>query len=111
MKVETTWELLCKRTNYPKLGYIIYRLQQAGIPYKLSEGSFHADPLLYVDKVYFLLANHLLGERWSKTKRCPNAKGKTTLGDMPDDDKCFTQFATIIKALAAQKCLDPRDLI
>lgn len=36
------WELLCKRTDFPKLGYIIHRLKEAGIPYKLSDhGYFH----------------------------------------------------------------------
>lgn len=34
------WELLCKRTDFPKLGYIIHRLKEAGIPYKLSNDPY-----------------------------------------------------------------------
>lgn len=42
------WVVLCKRTNDPKLAWIEYHLDRAGIPNRRNGESFHA-PILEVD--------------------------------------------------------------
>lgn len=42
-----SWARLCKRTNYPKLGWLMEQLKDAGIEYRLNGYSFHA-PILEV---------------------------------------------------------------
>jgi hypothetical protein len=75
--------LLCKRTDFPKLGYIIFRLNEAGIPSKLHGQSFHA-PCLYVPTVHEAAAWAVLDERAS-------ARGKR-LDDLADDNKRFAAY-------------------
>lgn len=45
------WVCLCKRTNDPKLAYIEYLLDNAGITSRRNGESFHA-PILEVDARY-----------------------------------------------------------
>jgi hypothetical protein len=93
------WETLCKRTDYPKLGYIIHRLKQSGIDCKfLTNGdgdavrSFHADNILLVDSGKYDAAWELLGEKWSKARGMASRRGRTTLDDMPDDHPAFSGY-------------------
>lgn len=62
--------LFCKRTEYPKLGYIIHRLNEAGIACTFNDGnevhSFHAEHILLVDENRADDAWNLLRERWHK---------------------------------------------
>ena len=58
----------CKRTDYPKLGYLIYRLKEMGIPCRFASNenglirSFHASHILEVDEVHLEKADALLSE-------------------------------------------------
>lgn len=82
------------------LGYIIHRLKEAGIPYKLSDhGSFHADHVLYVDASKTDKAGDILAERWHKGRGKPCSTGRTTLDDMPDDAKCFAVWTALMAAV------------
>ncbi len=91
------WETLCRRTNYPKLGYLIYRLKRMGIKCRFARcakglsRTFHADRILEVQSDLFDEAWRLLGERWSTIGVEPNPRGRTTLDDMPDDHWVFKQ--------------------
>jgi len=94
------WETLCKRTDYPKLGYIIHRLKQAGIDCKFETNadgngirSFHADNILLVDAAKEEEAWEIMGEKWSKATGQPSSRGRTTLDDMPDDHPAFRGYA------------------
>jgi hypothetical protein len=93
------WETLCKRTGYPKLGYIIHRLKQAGIGCKFeTDGdgngirSFHADNILLVDADRSDAAWEIMGEKWSKATGRASRRGRTTLDDMPDDHPAFSGY-------------------
>jgi len=50
------WELFTKRTNYPKLSWLIEKLNDAGISNKVDGDSRDA-PLLYVD-------SNRVGDAW-----------------------------------------------
>ena len=81
--VEANFVLFCKRTDYPKLGYIIHRLNEAGIASILHGRSFHA-PCLYVAKDCEDAAWGILSAPYH---------GKTSLDDLPDDlgfFRCYT---------------------
>ena len=91
---------LCKRTDYPKLGYIIHRLNNLGIAcsFKYDKqrnkvSSFHADHILLVEEDRADEAWALLSERWNKSRGKPDPKGRTTLDNMPDDAQCFSMYA------------------
>ena len=77
--------VFCKRTDYPKLGYIIHRLNKIGIPSKLEGHSFHADHVLYVDKENERYALGVLNEKFGRSRRC--------IDDLPDDDQRFLPWA------------------
>lgn len=87
----------CKRTDYPKLGYIIFRLKALGIPCRFASNelgflrSFHADYILEVDEASLEQADALLAEKWSK-KGEPSSRGRTRLDDIPDDHPCFFPY-------------------
>jgi hypothetical protein len=90
------WTQLCKRTEYPKLGYIIKRLERMGIAHTFEYNdkgeeisSLHAEHILLVDEARADEAWALLSERWSKAAGKPSTRGRTTLDDMPDDSPCF----------------------
>ena len=75
MMTETKWETLCKRTDYPKLGYIIHRLKQAGIPCQFETdengrqiGSFHSSYILQVAGDRADDAWEIMGEKWSRSR-------------------------------------------
>jgi len=96
---EQKWETLCKRTDYPKLGYIIHRLKQAGVPCKFETdergrriGSFHASNILLIDEDHADAAWELMGEKWSKTRGVASSSGRTSLDDMPDDHPAFRGY-------------------
>lgn len=93
------WETLCKRTDYPKLGYIIYRLKLAGIPCQFETdengnriGSFHADNILQVAADRAEDAWKIMGEKWSKASGAASSRGRTTLDEMPDDHPAFRGY-------------------
>lgn len=72
--VRENFTLLCKRTNYPKLGFIIHQLNEAGIPSVLNGESFHA-PCLYVAKGHEDEAEAILSAPYHGTP----------LDNLPDD--------------------------
>lgn len=94
------WETLCRRTEYPKLGYIIHRLKCLNIPCRFqccANGlvrTFHASRILEVPSDRHTEAWIVLGERWSKAGQ-PNPRGMTNLDDMPDDHPAFAPFSDI----------------
>jgi hypothetical protein len=73
-KANIEWAELCRRTNYPKLGYIIYRLKLMGVACRFQGESWHA-PILAVDKSKFKEAWMLLSEKF----------GRRCLDDISDD--------------------------
>jgi hypothetical protein len=78
------WTLLCKNTEYPKLGYIIYRCRELGIRTRF-DGHFmmHADHALYIDKAREADGWAILSER----------HGRRDLDDVRDDHPKFDAFA------------------
>lgn len=76
--------LFTKRTEFPKLGYIIHRLNNAGIPSVLDGSSSHA-PILRVRKGHENDAWRILDEKASPRSR-------KTIDDMDDDDKRFSGY-------------------
>lgn len=76
---------LCRRTNYPKLGYIIHKLREAGIACRFNGESFHADYILEIDKVREADGWNILSEK----------HGKYQLDDMRDDHPKFRQYAMV----------------
>jgi hypothetical protein len=80
------WELLCKRTNYPKLGYIITRLKEQGIKCRLNGESWHA-PILEVEATRIIEASAILGQ-------CRLGFRKQ-LDDVPDDHPKFAPYAEV----------------
>jgi len=66
------WAVFTRRTNLPKLGWLMRQLQEAGIPHRLHGLSFHA-PILWVRK-----ADE--GRAWAIL---------SPVDDMPDDDDSF----------------------
>ena len=71
--------MFTKRTEFPKLGYLIHLLNEAGIPSALHGDSFHA-PLLWVAKDRINEAEKIL------TPRLDNA---------PDDARRFAEYANV----------------
>lgn len=88
------WQLLCKRTDYPKLGYIIHRLRKLGIATRFSGRSFHAEHILEVDAERFGEAWALLGENM-RSPLAALAGRKVTLDDMPDDHPLFYDYRDV----------------
>lgn len=84
---------LCKRTNFPKLGYIIHQLNIQNISCCLDGQSFHA-PILKVDESKWNQAFEILLQKWNKTG-FPSQNARTKLDDMPDDHNCFNMYANI----------------
>lgn len=70
------WELLCKRTEDPKLAWLENQLTNAGIDHRRNGDSFHA-PILEVDAAR-------IDDAW---------KILTPVDDVPDDDPMFADFA------------------
>jgi hypothetical protein len=83
--VRENFEMLTKRTDYPKLGYIISRLNDLGIGCLLHGKSFHAEHLLWVEKARFAEASAVLSEK----------HGKKILDEMPDDHSSFRPYANV----------------
>lgn len=84
----TEWTMLCKRTEYPKLGYIIFKLKQMGVPCRFNGRSFHADHILEVD------ANRI-SDAWKVLDDKPHIGGKKrrkSLDDIPDDFPPFYPY-------------------
>jgi hypothetical protein len=77
------WTLLCKRTDYPKLGYIIFRCRELGIRTRFKGSSFHALHCLEIDAERQADGLHLLSE----------IHGAYALDDMRDDHPKFKPFA------------------
>lgn len=77
-----SYEILCKRTNYPKLGYIIFRLRELGIDCRLRKNESFYAPILEVDKEKLPEAWALLGER----------HGRCALDDIRDNHPKFRRF-------------------
>ena len=93
------WHRLCKRTEYPKLGYIIHRLHEEGIPCSFDYAedgrevhSWHADHILLVSESHKDEAWDIMSEKWSKAAGKRSNKGRTTLDDMPDDHPAFADY-------------------
>lgn len=85
--------VLCKRTLYPKLGYIVARLTAMGIRNefaKTAKGEFvrswHADRVLMVDAARMEEAWALLGSK------LPGRGRKNTLDEMPDNHPLFAGY-------------------
>lgn len=76
-----------KRTERPKLGYLIHLLNEAGIPSIEAGNSWHG-PLLRVAKEDEERAWALLS-----TKMTP--RSRKTLDDIEDDDPRFFQFRNV----------------
>lgn len=87
----------CKRTDYPKLGYLIYRLKEMGIPCRFASNenglirSFHASHILEVDEVHLEKADALLSEKWNQRGE-PSSRGRTRLDDLDDDHTAFFPY-------------------
>ena len=75
--VAAKFEQFTKRTDYPKLGYLINRLNDLGIASIVYGNSFHA-PILYVEK-------GKLDEAWSVLNRF--------IDELDDDDPSFAAYA------------------
>ena len=83
------YEILCKRTERPKLGYIIHRLNEAGIASVIYGSSFHAEECLYVEKSKIEEAWKILESTFNP--EAPNGY-VSTLDDMRDDDGVFYEY-------------------
>jgi hypothetical protein len=81
------WVTFTKRTNYPKLAYIMALLNKLGIPHIVERESFHA-PILEVPEVYLDVAHRLLDQ---VAKVNPDGSF-LTLDQVEDDDPLFSQF-------------------
>lgn len=73
---ENHWAVFTRRTNLPKLDWLMLQLREAGIPHRLHGLSFHA-PALWVRK-----ADE--GRAWSILD---------PVDDLPDDDPMFVESA------------------
>lgn len=78
------YTMFTKRTNYPKLGYIIFKLKEKGIACRLFGESWHA-PILEVDRSKMGEAWQLLGEK----------HGRYQLDDVRDDHPKFLPYAEV----------------
>jgi len=79
-------EVLTKRTDFPKLGYIISRLNQEGIPSVLHGESWHA-PILRVSKHYESQAWDILSEKFEGSRK--------DIDNLDDDDPRFARYARV----------------
>lgn len=79
---EGRWEVLCKRTNDPKLAWLEAQLQTMGIPSRRNGESWHA-PILEVPAEHLDRAWKFLGSKLGRMRR--------TVDDIPDDDPMFTK--------------------
>jgi hypothetical protein len=91
MSPRTKWVTFCKRTEYPKLGYLIYRLRCAGVRTRQTKHSFHA-PILEVPEEDEHIANSILAEKTTLDGR-HSLRAKHRLDDLADDSPCFRRFA------------------
>ena len=87
--VRKEFEILCKRTDYPKLGYVISRLNDLGIPCLLHGKSGHAAHILWVEKSRAREAWSLLAEKSKATI------GGKSLDEIRDDHPCFRDYAGV----------------
>ena len=69
---DENWEILCKRTNDPKLSWLERKLDEAGISHRRNGHSWHA-PILEVLKTQ-------IDQAW---------KILPPVDDIPDDDEMF----------------------
>jgi len=76
-----TWVTFTRRTNRPKLGYLIHRLKAAGIPCRFGVPSWHA-PTLEVPDERLAEAGKILDERI----------GRYCLDDIRDDHPRFRPY-------------------
>jgi len=74
-----------RRTDFPKLGYIIDRLNELNIPSVLHGDTFHADHILWVPESRHEEAWAILDDKW----------GDDRLDDVPDDDPSFEEYALV----------------
>ena len=79
-----------RRTNFPKLGYLIQLLTARGIPCRLNGESFHA-PILEVSELFEEDAWTILAAPARKTYDLPVRFG-VSLDDVPDEHACFAKF-------------------
>lgn len=79
------FEALCRRTDYPKLGYIIDRLNKLEIPCCLHGSTAHAEHILWVQKTHLDKAAEVLEER----------HGRYRLDDVRDDHPKFNEFKDV----------------
>ena len=73
------FERFTKRTDYPKLGWLIHQLNEAGVASIVHGWSFHA-PVLWVEKAKLDLAWLILDARTD---------------EIDDDDPAFAPFADV----------------
>ena len=71
----TGWEILCKRTEDPKLAWIERELDKLSIPHRRNGRSWHADHILEVPEVHSEAANAILMRK----------VGRWTIDDIRDD--------------------------
>ena len=77
---------LTRRTNYPKLGYIIAQLEEHSVPCEFHEvASFHA-PILDIADDDWDVGNAILSAE-------SPVKGYPSLDEVPDDDEFFLPWA------------------
>jgi hypothetical protein len=83
--LEENTVVFTKRTNFPKLGYIIHLLNEEGIPSALYGESFHA-PILRVAKGQEDAAWRILMANFPQAAKA--------LDDVEDDDPYFQKYAS-----------------
>ena len=76
------WEVICKRTDDPKLAWMERWFQSRGIPTRRNGHSFHA-PILEVPAEHHDTAWKMLSEKLPRRRM--------TVDDMPDDHPLFTK--------------------
>lgn len=87
------WEPICRRTEYPKLGYIIARFEGEGIRCRFATqdgkvlSTFHAGHILEVPAADAPRAWAILEE----PSLCPEHTGET-LDETPDDHSAFAFY-------------------
>ncbi len=94
-----TWVTFSRRTDYPKLGYLIHRFRNAGIACRFAATpSFHA-PILQVLTTDLDLADQILVERYGVAGKM----SLLTLDDLPDNHISFAPFAHLTPSFPQQK--------
>jgi len=98
-----SWMTLLRRTEYPKLGYLIRRFEDAGIPCRFERSAdgklmrtFHSSHILQIPDDMGPQAWKILDEPWARIRGAPSLRGSTTLDDMPDDHPAFAPFANVV---------------